>query len=173
MGSGASRSRVEPADRAFVHLRNLKKGVSLASAMAAPKKVQFSTAPCDGAAYLAPVDATCPTSSALREHPRSGERRREYVRRLSSAAIVDGESPLIEPSETSTAVNNGMAPYRLFRPEAVPTFRPEASWLEHREDSQGRLRTMADKNRRASLEKHSSSRAQPSSVLRLGARHVW
>ena len=166
MGSAASHSRVEPIDYggAFVHLRDLKKGVSLAGAMA-PKKVQFSIAARDGAAYLAPIVDVCPRTSFALSSSRGGERLSESVRRLSSVAVVNGVSPFIEKSESSTAVNNGMTPYRLFGQGTCRRSIIEPTFIEPTFEL-----AKTDKARRAS---QNSSRRKSSSALLLGVRHVW
>jgi len=109
MGCGASLPqslpRTSDGTGAFVHLRNLDKGTSLAGALA-PKK-QFKVVARNGVAYLAPI--TNPTAS-LRGSP-DGTRartsrdttevaRRDSCphRRLSSTTVVDGlVSPFDKP----------------------------------------------------------------------------
>ena len=162
MGSAASHSRVEPIDDscAFVHLRNLKKGVSLAGVMA-PKEVQFSTAARDGAAYVAPIVDVCPCTRSSR----GGERLSESVGRLSSVAVVNGVSPFIERAESATAINNGTTPYRLFGQGTCRRSIIEPTFIEPTFEL-----AKTDKARRASQD---SSRRKSSSALLLGVRHVW
>jgi hypothetical protein len=114
---GASYPRVEPTSDgtgAFVHLRNLEKGISLAGVLA-PKK-QFEVAARNGVAYWAPItDPTASTEVACRDSYQH--------RRLSSAAVVDGMSPFF---------------YELphIEPVTDPTFRSVATKASPRDSSE-------------------------------------
>ena len=127
MGCGVSLPqslpRTSDGTGAFVHLRNLDKGISLAGALA-PKK-QFKVVARNGVAYLAPI--TDPTASL--RGSRDGTRARTSRdttevahrdscphRRLSSTTVVDGlVSPFDKPHIGSV------------RPDTDPTFRSVAT----------------------------------------------
>ena len=107
MGCGASHPRVEPTNDgtgAFVHLRNLETGVSLAGILA--PTTQFDVAaPRNGVAYLTPItdptarDSLDETRPWTRRDSTEVARRDSYQhRRLSSTAVVDGISPFVHES---------------------------------------------------------------------------
>jgi len=156
MGSAASHSRVEPAEGAVVHLRNLKKGVSLADVMAPKKEVQFSITALNGATYLAPIVDVCPRTSS---HGALDD-----FDGLMSGDNTPSRSPPRElrHEESSKAINNGMAPYRLFGPGTCRGSVMEPTFIEPTLEL-----AKTDKARRS----QDSSRRKSSSALLL--RHVW
>ena len=165
MGSAASHSRVEPTDDgAFVHLRNLKKGVPLAGVMA-PKEVQFSFSALDGAAYLAPIVDVCPRTSSCRALDDSDNTPSTTApdERCRTASLQSSPSRELRHEESSKPINNGTTPYRLF---ASGTFRRSTMEPTFIEPTLELAKT--DKARSASQD---SSRRKSSSALLL--RHVW
>lgn len=135
MGCGHSLPRTSNGTGAFVQLRNLDKGISLAGALA-PKK-QFEVVARNGVAYLAPI--TDPTASL--RGSRDGTRartsrdttevaRRDSCphRRLSSTTVVDSvtaSSPFDKPHIGSV------------RPDIDPTFRSVATKASRDHSEQG------------------------------------
>ena len=182
MGSAASHSRVEPTDDgAFVHLRNLKKGVPLAGVMA-PKEVQFSFSALDGAAYLAPrvypslhtensgsrlapIVDVCPRTSSCRALDDSDNTPSTTApdERCRTDSLQSSPSRELRHEESSKAINKGMAPYRLFGPGTCRGSVIEPTFIEPTLEL-----AKTDKARSASQD---LSRRKSSSALLL--RHVW
>ena len=106
MGCGASHLRVEPTSNgtgAFVHLRNLEKGISLAGALA--PTTQFGVVTHDGVVYLAP---TTDASTCLHSFARRDERRNfnepTFNRALQDSTLRDEPRSLIESTYRYSAI---------------------------------------------------------------------
>ena len=165
MGSAASHSRVEPAEGAVVHLRNLKKGVSLADVMAPKKEVQFSITALNGATYLAPIVDVCPRTSSCRALDDSDNTPSTTApdERCRTDSLQSSPSRELRHEESSKAINKGMAPYRLFGPGTCRGSVIEPTFIEPTLEL-----AKTDKARSASQD---LSRRKSSSALLL--RHVW